>query len=79
MLDDPGVDAIFVHVYVDHTILEPLSEALGALQRTGKAAALWAIGDASAIKILRARVEAMHIPLYTEIVRAVKALGLLVG
>jgi acyl-CoA synthetase (NDP forming) len=77
IMDDPCVDSIFVHAYVDSTILEPLAEALGALQSTEKAAALWVIGDANAIKTLRTRVEAMQIPMYTEIARAVRALGLL--
>ena len=77
IIDESCVDAIFVHAYVDSTILEPLSEALEVLQHTGKAAALWVIGDASAIKMLRTRVEAMQIPLFTEIVRAVRAISLL--
>ncbi|RJR33786.1 MAG: hypothetical protein C4576_27800 [Desulfobacteraceae bacterium] len=79
IMREPGLDAIFVHAYVDQTILEPLAEALKVLRETGKAAALWVIGEASAVRMLRSRVEAMHIPLYTEIGRAAGAFALLAG
>jgi acetyltransferase len=79
LMNDPCVQSIFIHAYVDPVVMGDLVDAVGVLQSTEKAAALWVIGDAGCIRTVRSRVEGMAIPVYTEIGRAVKALALLSG
>lgn len=79
LMNEPRVDAIFVHAYVDPSLIEDFLGGLHVLQSTRKAAALWVIGDANCFRTLQGRVEGMGIPVFTEIGRAVKALGLLVN
>jgi acetate---CoA ligase (ADP-forming) len=77
MAEDPGVDAIYVHTYVDSTILREILEAVAPLQSLQKPLALWVIGDPPSFRPLRDRVEPMGVPVFTELGRGVKALGLM--
>jgi acetate---CoA ligase (ADP-forming) len=77
LMNEPSVDGVFVHAYVDSTMMEDLLEAVGVLRTTKKAAALWLIGDVNCIRAVHGRVEDIGIPVYTEIGPAVKAFSLL--
>jgi acetyltransferase len=77
LVNDPCVDSIFVHAYLDPVVMEELLAGLEMLWSTTKAAALWVIGHSDSIRSVRNEVEPMGIPVYTEIGRAVRALSLL--
>lgn len=77
--EDPGVDAIYVHVYVDPTILQEILDSLAPLRSLRKPIALWAIGDPPSFRPLRDRVEPMGVPVFSEIRGGVRALKLMAG
>jgi acyl-CoA synthetase (NDP forming) len=79
LVEDPGVEAIHVHLYVDRALLEGSWELLEPLRGWHGRAALWLIGDTRCFRELRERVEPMGIPVYGEIQRGVRALSLWEG
>jgi acetyltransferase len=79
LAEDPGVDSIYVHTFVDPTILQEILGALAPLGSLRKPIALWVIGDPPSFRPLRDRVEPMGVPVFTEISRGVRALGLMAG
>jgi len=75
LLQDPGVDAVYLHVYVDHSLLKELLEALSPLSRAGKPAALWVIGDPRCFLPLRRHVEPSGAVVFTEVERGALVLS----
>jgi acetyltransferase len=67
--DDPDVDGIYVHVYVDSVLLKEMQEALSPLAQTPKPVAVWAIGDPAVFPALRKHLEPMGAPVFTEVSR----------
>ncbi|MFO7460337.1 MAG: CoA-binding protein [Desulfatiglandales bacterium] len=67
--DDPDVDGIYVHVYVDSVLLREMQEALSPLAQTPKPVAVWAIGDPAVFPALRKHLEPMGAPVFTEVSR----------
>jgi len=76
---DPSVDGLHVHLFVDSTLMDASLRFLQPLRDSGKPAALWLIGDTRCFKPFREKVERMGFPVYGEISRGVRALGLLRG
>jgi acetate---CoA ligase (ADP-forming) len=74
---DPLVDGIYIHLYVDRTLLPGILQSLSVLKSIQKRAAVWVIGDASCFGILREHVEPFGVPVYTEVGRGARALSLL--
>lgn len=77
-LQDPLVDGIFVHLYVDSSTLELGLDFLKTLEHSSKPAAIWVIGDTACFRTFRDRAESMGIPVYRDIERGVRALCLMV-
>ncbi len=77
VLQDPRVDGIFVHLYVDGSLLEDVLAFLSPLKGCPKPAAIWVVGDTSCFRALREGAESMGIAVYNEIERGVRALSLL--
>jgi acetate---CoA ligase (ADP-forming) len=77
LLDDPTVDAIHLHLYVEPTILDGNIDFLEALGGAAKPTALWVIGDTRCFRPFRQKVEAMGIAVYGEIQRGVRALSMM--
>jgi acetate---CoA ligase (ADP-forming) len=69
LADDPGVDGIYIHVYVDSVLLKEIVEAFSPLAHTGKSVAIWAIGDSTSFPVLRKHLEPMGAPVFTEVSR----------
>ena len=67
--DDPGVDGIYIHVYVDSVLLKDMQEALSPLAQIPKPVAVWAIGDPASFPALRKHLEPMGAPVFTELSR----------
>jgi acetate---CoA ligase (ADP-forming) len=67
--DDPGVDGIYIHIYVDSVLLKDMQEALYPLAQISKPVAVWAIGDPASFPSLRKHLEPMGAPVFTEISR----------
>jgi acyl-CoA synthetase (NDP forming) len=76
LVQDPGVEAVHVHMYVDRPLLEGSWELLEPLFSWQGRAALWLIGDTRCFRELREKVEPMGIPVYGEIQRGIRALSL---
>ena len=74
--DDPAVDGIYIHMYVDSVLLNDMREALSPLRRTQKPVAVWVIGDSASFPALRKHVEAMGAPVFTEVSRGSMVLSL---
>ena len=79
LVEDPTVDAIHLHLFVESTLLQGDLSFLNALARSSKPSALWLIGDTRCFRPFRERVEAMGIPAYNEIARGVRALSMMKG
>jgi acyl-CoA synthetase (NDP forming) len=79
LLKDPGVDGIYVHVYVDDAFLKDIVEAFEALRNADKPVAVWAIGDTRCFPALRSHVEALGAPVFGDVARGVLALSLALG
>jgi acyl-CoA synthetase (NDP forming) len=77
LVNDPRVDGIFVHLYVDPEIVEDITFSLEPLQKSRKPAAVWVIGDTRCFRTLRDRAEPMGVPVFTEVGRAARAFGLM--
>jgi acetyltransferase len=75
LLQDPGVDGIYLHVYVDQTLLKDLREALSPLSRTNKPAAVWVIGDPRCFLSLRRHLEPAGAVVFTEVERGALVLS----
>lgn len=76
LVDDPGVEAIDVHMYVDRPLMEGAWKLLEPLASWRGRATLWLIGDSRCFRQVREKVEAMGIPVYGEIQRGIRALAL---
>ncbi|MBN1102106.1 MAG: CoA-binding protein [Deltaproteobacteria bacterium] len=79
LLKDPGVDGLYVHVYVDEAFLGDIVEALESLRYADKPVAVWAIGDTRCFPALRSHVEPLGAPVFGEVARGVLALSLALG
>lgn len=75
LLNDPGVDGIYIHLYVDSVLLKDMVEALSLLKHAKKTVAIWVIGDSASFPALRKQVEAMGAPVFTELSRGAMILG----
>jgi acyl-CoA synthetase (NDP forming) len=73
-VQDPRVDGIFVHLYVDSSTPELGLDFLKPLEHSSKPAAIWLIGDTACFRALRDQAESMGIPVYGNIERGVRAL-----
>jgi len=76
VLQDPEVDGIFVHIYVDGSLLNEVLAFLRTLEGCKKPAAIWVVGDSAYFRTLRDGAESMGIAVYNEIERGVRALSL---
>lgn len=76
LVQDPGVEAVHVHMYVDRPLLEGSWKLLEPLFSWHGRAALWLIGDTRCFREVREKVEPMGIPVYGEIQRGIMALAL---
>ncbi len=76
LVNDPGVEAIHVHMYVDEQLVEGSWNLLEPLASWSGRAALWLIGDTRCFRQVREKVEAMGIPVFGEIQRGIRALAL---
>lgn len=78
LLEDPRVDGIHLHIYVDSLTLGGSLDFLRPLAKAHKPAAMWVIGDTSCFRGFRERIEPMGVPVYEEIERGIRALSLMV-
>lgn len=76
LVEDPAVDAVHVHMYVDRTLMDESWTLLEPLAPFSGRAAMWLIGDTRCFREVRERVESLGIPVYTEIQRGIRALAL---
>lgn len=76
LAEDPRVDSIHVHMYVDKTLMDESWSLLEPLASFPGRGAMWLIGDTSCFPEVRRRVESMGIPVYGEIQRGIRALAL---
>jgi len=79
LLNDPQVDAIFFHIYVDSLIMRVGLDFMESLKGSVKPVVVWVIGDPSFFRELRDLGESMGIPVYREIERGARALRLMVN
>ena len=79
LLEDPQVDGIHLHIYVDSPTLEGNLDFLRPLEGANKPVAMWVIGDTNCFRAFRERIEHVGAPVYGEIERGIRALGLMVG
>jgi acetyltransferase len=79
LVEDPTVDSIHLHLFVESTLLQGDLSFLEGLSKSSKPAVLWLIGDTRCFRPFRERVEAMGIPAYNEIARGVRALSMMKG
>jgi acetyltransferase len=77
LLNDPQVDAIFFHIYVDSLIMRVGLDFMESLKGSVKPVVVWVIGDPSFFRELRDHGESMGIPVYREIERGARALSLM--
>ena len=77
LMDDPGVDGVHCHLFVEPTILQTDLDFLEACRTADKPVAAWSVGDASLFPALREKVEAYGVPVFPEISRGVRALQVL--
>ena len=75
LLNDQGVDGIYIHLYVDSMLLQDILEALSPLAHAKKTVAIWVIGDSACFPALRKQVEAMGAPVFTEVSRGAMILS----
>jgi acyl-CoA synthetase (NDP forming) len=75
LLDDSGVDGIYLHLYADELLLKDLLPALEPLSHAGKPVAVWVIGDPKCFSFLRRHVEPMGVPVFTELGRGALVLS----
>lgn len=74
ILADPGVDALYVHTYVDPTVLKEIGDALSRLGCSTKPVALWIMGDPLCFRSVRDSGGSIGVPVFTEVQEGVKAL-----
>ena len=79
LLDDTGVEGIYVHLYADEGLLKDLLDALAPLSRSNKPVAIWVIGDTRCFPFLRSQVEPMGVPVFTEVGRGALVLSRMPG
>lgn len=79
LLNDPNVDGVFLHLYVDEVLLNDLLEALSPLSNTPKPVAVWAIGDPRCFLPLRKHVEPKGGVVFAEIGRGALVLSRVMG
>jgi acetyltransferase len=77
LLNDPQVDAIFFHIYVDSLIMRVGLDFMEPLKGSTKPVVIWVIGDQGFFRELRDYGESMGIPVYREIERGARALSLM--
>jgi len=77
LVQDPQVEGIYLHLYVDSTILQEVFDFVSPLRGAKKPAAIWVIGDTQCFRALRDQVEPLGIPVYTEVQRGALALALM--
>ncbi|MEZ4528337.1 MAG: acetate--CoA ligase family protein [Desulfobacterales bacterium] len=73
---DPGVDAIFVHVFVGGFSLNvDLSELAKEARMAGKPVFCWVIGKSDEVKAFQEKARVTGVPIYREIGRAVECMN----
>lgn len=75
LLNDPGVDGIYIHLYVDSHWLGDMVDALSPIGRSAKPVAIWAIGETSTFPVLRKHLEPMGAAVFTELSRGAMVLS----
>jgi len=75
LLNDPGVDGIYLHLYADELLLKDLLDALAPLSQASKPVAIWLIGDIRCFPSLRKHLEPMGAPVFTEVGRGALVLS----
>lgn len=75
LTQDPDVDAIHLHLYVERSLIGPTIGAVKTLASWKGRVAAWTIGDTSCFRELRDAIEPMGIPVYGEIQRGISALA----
>ncbi len=77
LLEDPGVDAVQVHYFIQPDLLETCVQALEPARHSKKPVAVWLSGDSACFRPYREMVEPLGIPVFGEISRGARALSLL--
>jgi acetyltransferase len=75
ILADPGVDALYLHLYMDRKTLEAGVEFLEVLRGASKPAAIWVMGEPSCFRDLRGLAEPLGVPVFTEVGRGARVLS----
>ncbi|MFH1060023.1 MAG: CoA-binding protein [Pseudomonadota bacterium] len=76
LLNDPNVDAVQVHYFVEPAIMAAGMDCLAAAAASPKPVTFWPVGDAGCFDEFRQKAEAMGAPVFGEISRGVAALVL---
>ena len=79
LLDDPQVDAVQVHYFMQPELLDQCAESLAPAGDSAKPVAVWVSGDPAQFRAFRELVEPLGCAVFTEISRGARALGLLAG
>jgi acyl-CoA synthetase (NDP forming) len=77
IVQDPEVEGIYLHLYVDSTIFQEAFDFVRPLRGAKKPVAIWVMGDPQCFRALRDQVEPIGIPVYTEIERGALALAVM--
>ena len=75
LLADPGVDALYLHLYMDRKTLEQGVGFLGVLRGSSKPAAIWVMGEPQCFRDLQGLVEPFGVPVFTEVGRGARVLA----
>jgi acyl-CoA synthetase (NDP forming) len=75
ILADACVDALYLHLYMDSTLLEQGVDFLDTLKGSKKPTAIWLIGEPECFRKVRDIVEPLGTPVFTELARGARVLS----
>jgi acetyltransferase len=76
LLDDPEVQAVHLHYFMQPDLMPQVRDSLAAVAESKKPVVVWLAGEPACFRPFRELVEPLGCPVYMEIGRGVKALGL---
>jgi acetyltransferase len=79
LLEDPQVDAVQAHAFIQDETVELCPQAFKAAQDSAKPVAVWLSGNPKLLRRVREMIEPLGCAVYGEIGRGVRALSLLAG
>jgi len=77
VLEDPGVDVVFMHLFLGGQMKLDLTSLVEAARQAGKPLFCWAIGDNQARRELKAVLQKQGVPLFRELDRAMACMDAL--